>query len=200
VAAEGATFAVPDGLSGGLSLKLAQLPHRLGLYMAVSGRPLDRAMAYQVGLVTHCIDQASFNEIRERLAGADPVDDLLDQLHRDPGLSPLTPHLPTLEGCMDAGSPEAIVRALEAWRGPDAAWARELGRAISVRSARHLDLVHRVLTGQSPTDLRSALTLEFRLALNASTLARPHTVDALFAVPGSGDLELPPEPQAPSIS
>ena len=200
VAGDTTTLAASEGMAGGLSFVLPRLQRGLGLYLALSGRPIDRALAYHSGLVTHCIDSASFPEIRERLAQADPIDEVLDGLHRDPAPSPLSPHLDAIKSCFAADSPAGIVRALEEWTGPSAAWAGLLAHDIFRRSERDLDVVHRFFTGSPPNRLRDALAREFRVAMNRLSLPADVAIDALFASPIGADLELPPEPKAPSIS
>ncbi len=191
VAGELFTFCTPDIRNSdtphaGLSLILARLPGHLGLYLALSGRPIDRALAYRVGLVTHCVEASLFAEIRERLAEADPVDDVLDGLHRDPGRSPLDPYLPTIDACFAAPSAEDIVARLETVTGPEAAWAHALAEDVAGLSAATLDATFNMLTDNPPQTLRAALTLEYRVAM------------ARAGLPGA-ELDLPPEPQAPSI-
>lgn len=192
VASETATFCVShiatgDPPSGGLSLLLPRLPGNLGLFLALSGRSIGRAAAFRAGLATHCIDAKYCSQIRARLAQADPVDDILDGLHQDPGASPLDPHLPTIEACFAAPSPEDIVARLLTVAGSEAAWAHALAHDISGFSAAALDATFRMLTGDPPKDLRTALAMEYRVAM------------ARLGVPAAV-LDLPPEPHAPSIS
>ncbi len=186
VAAGSATFAVSQGpaevlLGGGLSQLLPRLPGHLGLYMALSRRPIDRALAYRIGMITHCTDSDRFAEIRQRLADADPIDEVLDGLHVEPGPSALDRHLATIAECFGLGSPQAIVLALRSVMGREAEWARGLADEIALRSPERLELIVAMLTNHPPQSLREALALEVRAA-------------------GGGDLSLPPEPQAPSIS
>ncbi len=176
-----------DTPSGGLSLILPRLPGHLGLYLSLSGRLIDRSLAYRAGLITHCIDATHFPEIRERLAQADPVDDILDGLHQTPGPSPLDPYLPIIDACFAAPSPEDIVARLLTVAGPEAAWAHDLAHHISGFSASALDATHRMLTDVPAPDLRSALALEYRIAM------------ARQGHPGA-TLDLPQPPRAPSIS
>jgi enoyl-CoA hydratase len=200
VASEAATFSVGDGLGGGLALGgladlLRRLPGHLGLYLALSERPMDRALAYQTGLVTHCINSRHFPEIRERLALADPIDDILDGLHADPGTSPLSGVLETIDACFGAGAPEDILTSLEAVQGPRAAWSIDLANSIGQRSARRVDMVHDMLALPPDANLRGALAREFRVAIPQKS-----GPGSLLAEPEGGDLILPPEPQVPSIS
>ena len=90
VASDGVTFA-----GGGIEVSslLAPLPGHIGFYMALTGQSVDRSLAYRLGLLTHCVEAVHFLAITERLADADPVDQVLDELHTEPGPSLLEPHL-----------------------------------------------------------------------------------------------------------
>jgi enoyl-CoA hydratase len=192
VAAETASICVPDVHNSdtpahGLSLALRRLPGHLGLYLALSCRAIDRALAYRAGLITHCIDAVYIPEIRGRLAQSDPVDEILDGLHRDPGPSPLDPYLAAIDACFGAPSPEDVVARLQTVSGPEAPWARALAHDIGSLSAAALDATFALLSGPPPPDLRSALTLEHTFARRRAGLAE-------------AALELPPDPDVPSIS
>ena len=191
VASETASFRVPqiatgDTPSAGLSLLLPRLPSNLGLFLALSGRPIGRAAAFCAGLITHCIDAKYFPEIRDRLAQADPVDEILDSLHQDPGPWPPDPDLATMEACFRGPSPEAIIARLETVKGSGARWAQALAHEIGGFSASALDATYRMLTDDPPQDLRSALALEYRIA----SARQGHSAAVL---------DLPPDPSAPSI-
>src|SRR5262245_55853537 len=69
----------------GVCWLFARLPDQIGMYLALTGRSLNRADAYSLGLVTHCLPARQFAEIRAAIADADPVDPVLDTRHVDPG-------------------------------------------------------------------------------------------------------------------
>ena len=78
VAGERYRFAMPETAIGlfpddGVSWAFARLPDEIGMYLALTGRPIGRADAYRLGLVTHCIPGGRFAEIAEALRNADPV-------------------------------------------------------------------------------------------------------------------------------
>ena len=92
VAAENYKFAMPETAIGlfpdvGAAHVLARLPWPLGLYLGLTGRAIDRADAYWLELVTHCIPADHFSGILAALSDAQPIDPLLD----DPNKSPIMP-------------------------------------------------------------------------------------------------------------
>jgi enoyl-CoA hydratase len=194
VASDAVTLAVTDVAEGrspgaGFSLSLPQLPGHIGLYMGLTGRPIDRSLAFALGLLTHCIDRRHFPSIVEQFAQAEPVDAVLDGLHQAPAQSSLEPHRETIERCFSAGSVSAIVGQLDSQAGTSAAWARELAADLRGMPQTALEETHAMLTGAPPQNLRTALALEFRASMS---LAVPEES-------GWPDLVLPPEPKPPSI-
>ena len=90
VAGERYRFAMPETGIGlfpddGVSWAFARMPGWLGMYLALTGRAIGRADAYRLGLVTHCVPAACFGAIKAGLAAADPVDQMLDSRHVEPG-------------------------------------------------------------------------------------------------------------------
>src|SRR5207244_12634351 len=73
VAGERYRFAMPETGIGlfpddGVSWAFARMPDAIGMYLALTGRPIGRADAYRLGLVTHCIPADRFGEVRAGLA------------------------------------------------------------------------------------------------------------------------------------
>jgi enoyl-CoA hydratase len=67
VAGEGYAFAMPETAIGlfpdvGVAHVLARLPGAVGIYLGLTGRTIRRADAYALGLATHCIPRARFDE------------------------------------------------------------------------------------------------------------------------------------------
>ncbi len=90
VAGERYAFAMPETAIGlfpdvGVISVLARLPRAIGVYLALTGRRVGRPDAFRLGLVTHCLASSEFEAIAAGLADADPVDQMLDGRHRDPG-------------------------------------------------------------------------------------------------------------------
>jgi len=167
----------------GASFHLPALPHRLGLYLALTGSSLDSGLAYQVGWLTHRVPGSQFGRIKAALATAEPVDAVLDELDLGAGTSPLEPRLATIERCFSAEAPAAIIARLEATVGADADWARQCASAMRAMPGRSLEAAYRLLTAQAQSSLRQALVAEA----------------ARWPGQPAGDLNFP-DPAPPSIS
>ena len=97
VAGERYRFAMPETGIGlfpddGVAYVFAQMPDMIGMYLALTGRAVGSADAYNLGLLTHCIPAGQFGEIRAAIRDADPVDPVLDARHEDPGPGELEAH------------------------------------------------------------------------------------------------------------
>ena len=102
--------------------------------------------------------------IKDALADNHPIDRLLDGLHRDPGEGELVRHTPLIDRVFAAPSVEAILEALDAEQGEDAAFARETAAEIRKKSPTSLKIAFAQMQRGKSLDLASALKLEFRLA------------------------------------
>jgi enoyl-CoA hydratase len=223
VAAERYRFAMPETAIGlfpdvGACWAFARMPDAIGMYLALTGRPIGRADAYHLGLATHCIPARRFAEIRAALADADTVDPVLDGRHEDPGPGDLEALRPAIARCFSQESVEGIVDRLEAERGDCEGWARGVLDDLAERSPTALKITHRHVQEARELDLREVLIRDFRLAcrcldgvdlyegVRAALVDRdrrpqwrPATlkdvsdaaIDAYFAGLGEGELALP---------
>jgi enoyl-CoA hydratase len=171
-AGEGYVFAMPETGIGffpddGLVWVFARMPGHVGLYLALTGRRIGRADAYRLGLVTHCIPSSRFDEIERGLAGADPVDPLLEERHEDPGAGDLEIRRDLIDSCFGADTVEGILARLEgqARRGGEAgAWCEALLADLRQRSPVALKVTFRHVREAAARDLRQTLTIDYRLA------------------------------------
>jgi enoyl-CoA hydratase len=169
VAGERYRFAMPETGIGlfpddGVSWVFARLPDEVGMYLALTGRAVGRADAYRLGLVTHCLQAGQFADVRAALADADPVDQVLDARHMDPG--PGEPDLlrPAIARCFGAESVEAIVARLQAERGAERVWAEGVLRDLEQRSPTSLKVTHRAVQQARELNLSATLQQDYRLA------------------------------------
>ena len=168
VAGERYRFAMPETAIGlfpddGVSWAFARLPDEIGMYLALTGRPVGRADAYRLGLVTHCIPGRRFAEIAEALKNADPVDPLLDTRHEDPGPGELDALRPAIARCFGGDGVEAIVARLEAERGAERAWAEGVLEDLERMSPTSLKVTHRHVRRARELDLSATLVEDYRL-------------------------------------
>ena len=169
VAGERYRFAMPETGIGlfpddGVAWTFARLPDEIGMYLALTGRSLARADAYQLGLVTHCLPAAQFAEVRAAIVDADPVDPVLDARHADPGPGEIDALRPAIARCFKEDSVEAIVATLEAERGEARAWAEEVLQGLARCSPTSLKITHGHLRQARQLDLSATLAGNYRLA------------------------------------
>lgn len=169
VAGEGYRFAMPETAIGlfpdvGVAHVLARLPGETGTYLGLTGRTIGRAEAYRLGLVTHCIAGAEFDQIEQDLADAQPVDRLLDGLHRDPGEGELAAHRGLIADCFAGDTVEAITERLARSAAAGHEFAAGVLTDLAKRSPTSLKITLRHLRTARGADLRDVLETDYRLA------------------------------------
>jgi enoyl-CoA hydratase len=169
VAGERYRFAMPETGIGlfpddGVCWVFAQMPNEIGMYLALTGRSLERADAYRLGLITHCLPAAQFAEVRAAIADADPVDPVLDTRHVDPGAGELGTLRPAIARCFGGASVEAVVASLEAERGEARTWAEGVLQDLARGSPTSLKVTHRHLRQARALSLAATLAQDYRLA------------------------------------
>jgi enoyl-CoA hydratase len=231
VAGERYRFAMPETGIGlfpdvGVAWAFARLPDEIGMYLGLTGRSIGRADAYRLGLATHCVPAARFEEVRAGLADADPVDDLLDACHEEPGPGELEPWRTVIARCFAGDSVEEILARLAAETGAAGAWARAVIEELGTRSPTSLKITHRHIRTARTLDLRATLAQDFRLGCRLleahdfyegvraqlidrdrapkwqpATLAEVSdgAVDACFASLGPAEIELPSRAEMQSV-
>ncbi len=225
VAGNAYAFAMPETAIGffpdvGATWLLGGLPDHAGLYLGLSGRPIQRADALRFGIVTHCIAAEHFDSIRDGLRDAHPVDALLDDI-AETKVARASDHEWDLIGQAFAAS--SLAAMLEQLEGDGSPFATVLLEELRKKSPTSLAVTFRQLTNTRPEDLGESLRREYREACRFLGSADFHegvrallvdkdnnpqwypsdpadvtaaVVDAYFAMPESGDLVLPPRPQA----
>lgn len=229
VAGAGYQFAMPETAIGffpdvGVMWWLARMPAQIGTYLALTGRRVGRADAYALGLVTHCIDADDFEDIQRQLADAQPVDALLDGLHRDPGPGDLPERGEIIERCFSGERVEDILERLDSVAGPHDEWADSVGKELLAKSPLALKVTLRHIRAAEAMDLENVLQIDARLAcrfleshdfyegIRAALVDKDQapkwkpgrledvqdaTVDGFFEPMPGEDLVLPPRPQMP---
>ena len=169
VAGERYRFAMPETAIGlfpddGVCWAFARMPDEIGMYLALTGRPVGRADAYRLGLATHCIPAGRFGEVRSALMDADPVDPVLDSKHEEPGAGELDTLRPAISRCFTGESVETIIARLQAERGAHRDWAQGVVKDLALRSPTSLKITFRHVRQAKGLDLRGTLIQDFRLA------------------------------------
>jgi enoyl-CoA hydratase len=169
VAGEGYRFGMPQVGIGflpdiGGTYFLPRLLGWTGTYLALTGRLIGPAEAFRLRLVSHCIPAAHFSVIKDALSDNQPIDRLLDGLHREPGEGELVRHTPVINRAFSAPSVEAILERLDAEEGDDQAFAHDAAAEIRKKSPTSLKIAFAQMQRGKALDLAAALRLEFRLA------------------------------------
>lgn len=223
VAGPGYRFQMPETAIGffpdaGVVWHLARLPHEIGTWLALTGAAIGPADAYSLDLASHCIAADRFGEAQSAIADAHPIDQVLGELHADPGPAPLAAVREIIARCFSADTVTEIMCRLEAEREARA-WCQEALATLSsrsplalavtlahVRRARHLDL-HQTLTVDHRLAARLVTSNDFLEGVRTLLVDkrgqprwRPATlgdlgqrqVERLFEPLGAGALVLPP--------
>ncbi|MGF1650936.1 MAG: enoyl-CoA hydratase/isomerase family protein [Hyphomicrobiaceae bacterium] len=172
VAGENYRFAMPEAAIGlfpdvGVCHALARMPHGIGTYLGLTGAAIDRAEAFALGLVTHCIRADHFPVIAERLADAEPVDALLDGLHQEPGPPPIMALAESIAAVFSLGSVRDMLSALGSFsqeQGARGQWARDAAQRLSSNSPTALEATLKHIRSCATLDLRATLTADYTLA------------------------------------
>ena len=150
----------------GAAWTLSRLPDDIGMYLGLTGRTIGRADAYALGLLTHCIPAARFEEIKAALADTWPVDPLLDERHVDPGPRRARAATPSrIARCFSAPTRRGDRR--RGWSGStdaDRDWAQGVVADLEARSPLSLKVTHRHIRDARALDLRQTLQVDYRLA------------------------------------
>jgi len=169
VAGENLRFAMPETGIGffpdiGGGFFLARLPGEMGVYMGLTGRTIGRADAYYLGIATHCIAAEDFGRIRNAMIESDPIDPVLDALHRDPGEAELAARQDAVDRIFSGPTVEAIMSRLDAETGAHADWARETAAIIRRNAPLSLKVTLRqIREAKALPRLKEALVTDFRL-------------------------------------
>lgn len=172
VAGERYRFAMPETAIGlfpddGVSFVLSQLPDEVGVFLGLTGRAIGRADAYRLGLATHCVGAARFEEIRAGLADAQTVDPLLAGLHEDPGEGEIAPHREVIARCFAGATVEDIMARLRSEKYAGKAFAESALAELERASPLSLKLTLRHIREAKVRGLRQTLMLDYRLACRA---------------------------------
>jgi enoyl-CoA hydratase len=169
VAGENLVFAMPETGIGffpdiGGGYFLSRFPGETGMYLGLTGNSVGRADAFYLGVATHCVDAAEFDPIRRAMIEGDPIDPVLDSLHRNPGESALGRLRPAIDRIFSADSVEAILARLDSETGQHADWARETAATIRQRAPLALKIAFRqIREGRHKRSLKEELAVEYRL-------------------------------------
>jgi enoyl-CoA hydratase len=148
----------------GTAWTLSRLPDQIGMYLGLTGRSIGPADAFALGLLTHYIPAARYEEIKAALADTWPVDTILDERHVEQGPGELAPLAPVIARCFSAPSVEEIIAQLQSVQGTHRAWAQGVVADLRKRAPLSLKVTHRHIRDARAFDLRQTLIVDYRLA------------------------------------
>ena len=169
IAGAGYRFQMPETAIGffpdnGVCWLLARLPRNIGIYLGLTGAAVDRADAYRLGLITHCIDARHFDSIVDGVAAADPIDPIVDGLHEEPGPAPIDRVADVIERSFAARTVGEILRRLEE-ETSNRDWCDATAATLMARSPLALEVTLEHLRRARHLDLRQTLMVDYRLAV-----------------------------------
>lgn len=155
---------------------LPRLPGRAGLFLALTGAPLNAADACYAGLAEHLLPHAAHAAVlqdiaAERWDGAQTADAArLTQLLRrrtadDAPASPLRAHLARIDGLIAFDALPAIAPRLGALRGDGDAWLARAAEGFATASPTSLALSCELQRRTRNASLADVFRLEFQAAL-----------------------------------
>ena len=172
VAAENLSWAMPETKIGffpdvGASYYLSRCPEAVGWYLALSGDAIDVAAACELGLVTHYVPRARWQELQDALLTIDfkphqrdVVDDIVASCAEPPAASSLSEHYPAIRRCFNHNSVTDIMAALD-FEGSD--WCLELLQNLQLRSPMSLCIAFEQLHRVSNMEFDAVMQQDFDL-------------------------------------
>jgi enoyl-CoA hydratase len=170
VAGENYKWAMPEVKIGlfpdvGVVHRLARLPWPIGRYLGLTGRTIERDDAQWLGLVTHCIASSRFDEILTKLADAEPVDPLLDELNEIQDDGALKKDAGLIQDHFSYSTLGEIFQSLAKADASGSEWARETLLDLRKSSPVSLAITDQHIRNARALDIRETLIEDYRLAV-----------------------------------
>ncbi|MDR3477331.1 MAG: enoyl-CoA hydratase/isomerase family protein [Gammaproteobacteria bacterium] len=172
VATERFVFAMPETRIGfypdiGASYFLSRLPHKIGLYLGLTGARLAYNDCLELGIVNHVVARDSFPKIIELLAQTSldkhadaTVSELINQFTRATEKSNFMFHQTEIQTCFSKKTVETIIDALEHY---PSAWCEEVTNMLILASPTSLKVTLRQLQEGEKLTFDDCMKLEYRL-------------------------------------
>jgi enoyl-CoA hydratase len=176
IAGEAFAFAMPEVGIGffpdvGASYLLPQLPHRAGLYLALTGAKMGAGDALALGLAQALVASARIRELAAALENREPIDSIVSQFALPAPASPLLAQGGLIEECFGGASPAQIIAALGEAADAGSAFAKTALQAMRTKSATSQAIAHRQMAIGASLSFEEAMAMEFRIV---SRICRGH--------------------------
>jgi enoyl-CoA hydratase len=168
IAGEGFAFAMPEVGIGffpdvGASYLLPRLPHRAGLYLALTGARMGAHDALALGLAHALVASSRIGELATALEDRQEIDAIVSQFALPAPASPLLAQSAVLEKCFGAGNPAQIIAALGEAAGAGSPLARTALEAMLTKSATSQAIALRQMQTGGSLSFEEAIAMEFRI-------------------------------------
>lgn len=185
VVAEKVTFAMPEVGIGfypdvGATYFLPRLPGRSGRWLALTGARIGAADCLALGLATHHVPAAKFDNVIAALAEGGRVETVLAWHGIEADTASVTASRMAIDRLFAGASIDEILAALDAETGAAADFAHAAAAAIRTKSPTSLKIALEQMKRGGGLDFREAMRVEFRLA--SRILDRPDMVEGVRAV------------------
>jgi enoyl-CoA hydratase len=224
IASERCVFAMPEVGIGffpdvGATWLLPRLPHRIGVYLALTGLRANGGDAVALGLATCFVASNSFAALRDALENEKgPVEAILAGFPADPPHSPLMAQASLIEAAFALTDLVAIRGHLEKAARQGSEFAAQALDALVRKSPTSRAIALRQMRSGSDLSFEAAVAMEFRIVsricrandfyegVRATIVDKdnrpvwspapgesiePHTIDAYFAPLGADELKFP---------
>jgi enoyl-CoA hydratase len=176
VAGEGFAFAMPEVGIGffpdvGATYLLPRLPHRVGVYLALTGARAAAGDALALGLAQAVVPSERIGELAAALADRRPIDSIVARFALPAAASPLVAQGALIENCFVLSTPAQIVAALGAAASVGSAFAKAAQEAMLAKSPTSQAIALRQMAIGGALSFEEALTVEFRIV---SRICRGH--------------------------
>jgi enoyl-CoA hydratase len=176
IAGEGFAFAMPEVGIGffpdvGATFLLPRLPHRAGVYLALTGARANAGDALALGLAQAVVPSTRMSELGRALADPEPVETIVSQFASSAPPSALAAQRALIENCFAHPTPTQIIAALAEAAGAGSAFARTAQEAMLTKSPTSQAIALRQMEAGRSLSFEEAMILEFRIV---SRICRGH--------------------------
>jgi enoyl-CoA hydratase len=169
VGTEKLLFAMPEVGIGffpdvGGTYFLPRIPHRVGLYLALTGERIGIADALWSGIVTHHVPASDLPRLADDLANTPDVLHVLDSHAQAPGRSSLADKAADIERLFSGERLTDILSALRSAAADGDAFAKETEEKIRSRSPTSVAVTFQALKRGGELEFEDCMRQEFRIA------------------------------------
>ncbi len=173
VMGENAKFAMPEVNIGfipdiGSSYYLSRLKGAMGLYLALTGKTIGAADCLYLGIATHTISSGKFEQIKQAMIDAQPIDSVLEKLVDDYGRSELTGLQEVVDKVFQGDSLEQVFKNLgdeadDGW-SDHSDWARSTEELLRTKCPLSLKIAFKQFQlAEDYSSLKEALVTDMRI-------------------------------------